>query len=249
MLPVRTFAAVACALAAAPTIGVESETLLDILRARPVPITVYHPSNESPCFRTTNCPVALVSPGYEGSADAYSFLATSLNRLGFLVVGVQHDLPTDVPMQLTGEVYANRSPYWRRGSESLEFLLRELPKKYPSFSWAKVVLVGHSNGGDISAWFARAQPHQVAALITLDHRRYPLPRTLTPRTLTIRSSDQRADPGVLPAAAELVASGTCVVPIAGSLHNDMHDGGPLALRSTIESVVVAFLRDAECRRR
>jgi pimeloyl-ACP methyl ester carboxylesterase len=194
-----------------------------------------------------DCPVAFISPGYEGTADAYSFLAKALNEVGFLVIGVQHELSTDTPMPLGGDIQTVRSPYWRQGAASLAFLLSELPKTYGGFNWKNVVLIGHSNGGDISALFAKEHPRRVAALVTLDNRRIALPRDPTPRTLTIRSSDQQADSGVIPTLDELAVSRTCIVPIVGAQHNDMHDGGPLDLRLKIQAVVVQFLQHAECR--
>lgn len=216
----------------------ETLTLRDAARQRTVPIMIYAP--DTAC--APHCKVALINPGYGGSADGYGFLASALTARGYRVIGVQHDLPEDAPMPLEGNIYLARSPYWRTGAETLSFLLRVLPARYPDADWSQVTLIGHSNGGDISAWFARHHPERVAALITLDHRRYPLPREAQPRTLTIRSSDQIADPGVLPDADEARRAGTCVVALKDARHNDMHDGGPAALRERIQAAVVAFVQ-------
>ena len=236
-------------LGTSPSIAASAETvtLFDTARSRAIPIAVYRPAEDAACLAQRDCPVAFISPGYEGSAEAYTFLARALNRMGYLVIGIQLDLPTDAPMALNGDIQTIRSPYWRQGTASIAFLLRELPARYVGANWARVVLIGHSNGGDISALFAQMQPERVAALVTLDHRRVALPKTARPRTLSIRSADQQADPGVLPSAEEQTMSTTCIVSIAGALHNDMHDGGPPELRRHIETVVVSFLRDFACR--
>jgi pimeloyl-ACP methyl ester carboxylesterase len=224
----------------------ERLTLQDTTRQRAVPLAVYRPAAGSACLPRGDCPVAFISPGYGGGADGYGFLARALNRAGYLVVGVQMELPGDTPIPTTGEIQVVRAPFWRQGADTLGFLLKTLPQTWPGYQWQQLVLIGHSNGGDISALFAREHPAQVAALITLDHRRFPLPRTATPRTLTLRSADQVADAGVLPSAVELPASHTCVVPLPGALHNDMHDGGPQALRHNIEAVVLGFLQQNVC---
>jgi pimeloyl-ACP methyl ester carboxylesterase len=103
---------------------------------------------------------------------------------------------------------------------------------HPGYGWERVVLVGHSLGGDSSALVARESPQSVVALITLDTRRSALPRTRSPRVLSIRASDTEADPGVLPTADEQQEFGSCIVRIAGSRHNDMYDGGSVARSRT-----------------
>ena len=75
----------------------------------------------------------------------------------------------------------------------------------------------------------------------------PLPRgASSPRALSVRASDFAADPGVLPTADELAAAGGCVVTIRGARHNDMHDGGPAALRNAIAAHIVRFLEHGTC---
>lgn len=223
-------------------LGAETLTLRDAERRRTVPLTIDAPATTC----TPRCKVALINPGYGGSTDDYRFLAATMTALGYRVISVQHDLPADAPMPREGNVYLARSPYWRTGADTLAYLLRVLPARYPDADWQQITLIGHSNGGDIAAWFARHHPERVAALITLDHRRYPLPRESQPRTLSIRSSDQVADPGVLPDADEIRRAGTCLIALTDARHDDMVEAGPHALRERIRAAVVAFVRDGVC---
>lgn len=225
--------------------------LHDAARDRDVPVVVYLPYElkpKGPCnppkAAAAPCPVALISPGYEGSADAYGFIAALLNARGYLVVGVQHDLPGDAPLPQGGNLWEARSPMWARGAQNLRFAMTELARRYPGFDWRRPLLVGHSMGGDISVWMAREQTHAISGLITLDQRRVPFANGAQdgPRTLTLRSSDQPADPGVLPMANRSI----CVVPLPGALHNDMHDGGPPALRQRIAALIADFLAMRPC---
>jgi hypothetical protein len=108
-----------------------------------------------------------------------------------------------------------------------------------------LALVGHSNGGDLSALALGESPTLATSLVTLDNRRYPLPRNHSINVLSIRGSDFEADAGVLPTAQEKGA-GTCITTIAGARHNDMNDHGPTELQSKISMLVVQFLKDGRC---
>lgn len=219
---------------------------MDAARQRPVPVELYFPANPGRCTPRRPCPVAFISAGYGVSHKNYSFVAASLNSLGYLAVSVQHDLPSDPPLSRTGHLVAVRTPMWKRGAENLRFVRESLGRSHPQYDWQHLVLIGGSNGGDISSWITRESPSFAVVVITLDHRRVPLPRGASPRVLSIRASDFEADAGVLPTAAEQRQSGTCIVEIAGARHNDMHDGGPAELKGKITSLIEAFLGDGSC---
>ena len=105
-----------------------------------------------------------------------------------------------------------RMPFWRTGVANLLFVRATLKRDYPQYDWDHLTLVGHSHGGDVSALLAQEQPALVTALVTLDNRRYPLPRTASPRVLSIRAgNDIPADPGVIPDAAAQAEVGMQVV--------------------------------------
>ncbi len=220
--------------------------LYDGMRQRSVPVELYVPTPSHRCMAARACPVALVSPGYGGSHKGYAFIAEELNRLGYLVVGIQHQLPSDPPLATAGDLFEGRSPVWEQGAANLRFVHHELSRSYPGFDWQHVVLVGHSNGGDIAAWLLRNPPAWAVALVTLDHRRVPLPRGASPRVLSIRAGDFKADPGVLPAPEEQRVSRACIVTLGYARHNDMHDGGGAELKHDITRLVAAFLEGGSC---
>ncbi len=188
----------------------------------------------------------MVSPGYGIGHTDYSFIASALADQGYLTVAIQHELPSDPPLPTRGDLFAARTPAWRRGAQNLRFVHDTLQRSYPGFAWDRLVLIGHSNGGDIAAWLARESPGFASTLITLDNRRMPLPRSAPPRVLSIRAGDFAADAGVLPHKQTLAASGSCIIKIDDARHNDMHDGGPAALRDAIVQDISHFLGQGEC---
>jgi len=222
--------------------------LFDASRQRPVPVDLYGPIGASRCTSTHPCPVAIISSGYGISSKGYTFISSALSELGYLAVAVQHELPSDTPLATQGNLFAGRTPNWQRGAENLRFVRNAMRRSHPGFDWAHPVLIGHSNGGDISSWLVRESPMFASSVITLDNRRVPLPRgASSPRVLSIRASDFQADAGVLPTAEELMASNSCVVKISHARHNDMHDGGPTDLKSTIVGYMVHFLGGGTCK--
>jgi hypothetical protein len=129
----------------------------------------------------------------------------------------------------------------------LRFVRKSLRRSHPNFDWEDPVLIGHSNGGDISAWLAQESPMFAGSVVTLDNRRVPLPRGSSPRVLSIRGSDFQADAGVLPTDEELESSGSCVVKINDARHNDMQDDGPIDLKNAIARYLVTFLDGGTCK--
>jgi dienelactone hydrolase len=219
-----------------------SLALEDAARQRSVPVELYFPSTPAACTHSAPCPVAVLGAGYGVSHLHYSFIAGALNAMGYLVVSIAHQLPMDAPLVNTGDLAAQRKAMWVRGALNVRFVTATLASSYPHYDWQRPVLIGHSNGGDISAWLATESPSFASAVITLDARRAPLPRGAAPRVLSIRASDFDADPGVLPSAAEQARDASCVVKIAASRHNDMQDAGSDALKASIVNAIKAFLR-------
>jgi len=164
---------------------------------------------------------------------------------GYLVVVIQHDLPTDPALSRTGDLFVNRMPAWKRGAENLRFVRDTLARTYAGYDWSHLVLIGHSNGGDLSALAVHESPALATKLVTLDHRRHPLPRDASISVLSIRGSDLEAAPGVLPTKRDQ-SPGTCIAEIAGSRHNDMHDQGPRELQAKIGRLLREFLEGGRC---
>ena len=69
----------------------------------------------------------------------------------------------------------------------------------------------------------------------------PFPRAIRPRVLSLRSSDQVADPGVLPTPAEQAQFGTTLVPLQNTAHNEMSDGATKAQQQEMSAVIARFL--------
>ncbi len=233
------------AAAQASITGAESSlamTMVDESRQRDIPVTLYVPQGEKACEPGCACPVALISSGYGVPHTEYSFIAHALAKKGYMVVAIQHELPNDPPLATHGEPIITRMPNWSRGVANLQFVLEYLGTRYPQFDWNNLVLIGHSNGGDISALFAGQSPSLVSSLVTIDNRRMPLPRNHAVRVLSIRGSDFEADAGVLPTASEQRQFGIVVVKLEAARHNDMYDAGSETLKADIVQHIVSFLR-------
>ena len=154
---------------------------------------------------------------------------------------VQHEIEGDEPLPGVGKPSEVRRPSWRRGASNILFALSELAARYPDFLWSRPVLIGHSHGGDTAMLFATQHPDLVASVISLDHRRMPVPRVTKPRILTLRSSDQVADEGVLPSAEEQEALGITVVRLSGTSHNDMCDAATPDQKAAMLAAIDRFL--------
>lgn len=227
-------------------VSAANEAVLDLQRNRTIPVEVTLPSNEHACTPSAKCNVAFVSAGYGVPHTSYQFLSDSLSRLGLLVVAIGHELAGDPPLSVSGNLYETRKENWKRGSDTLKVVRREFSETYPAFDFDNLLLVGHSNGGDISAWLALESPSYVTKLITLDHRRVPLPRSRALPVLSIRASDYEADDGVLHSEQEQAQYNSCIVNIPQARHNDMSDYGPDALKLQIQGIIQGWLAKDSC---
>lgn len=157
------------------------------------------------------------------------------------MASIQHELPTDEPIATTGKLAETRRPNWERGVENILFVIKELKRTRPELDYKDLLLVGHSNGGDIAMLFAQKYPQRVRKVVTLDNRRMALPRARKPQILSIRSSDQAADDGVLPTTAERERFGIRIVKLNNTAHNDMWDGATKNQKQEINKIISSFL--------
>ena len=104
-----------------------------------------------------------------------------------------------------------------------------------------ITLIGHSNGGDMTALFPQKYPDIVDKIITLDNRRMPLPRSNQPKVYSLRSSDQVADEGVLPTVEEQKKYSIKIIKLPNTIHNDMNDNANTIQREEIRKYVLGFL--------
>lgn len=225
---------------------VNEEHVYDEKRERKIPVAVSQPENNKDCTKQTPCSVAFVSAGYGVAHTRYRFLVDQLTNAGYLTIAVGHELPQDPPLSVTGDLYETRVENWQRGADTIVFLQKALQSQYDNYDFTKLLLVGHSNGGDISAWLANSNPELVKQVITLDHRRVPLPRNVNIPVLSVRASDFPADHGVLPSDTEKQQYPMCISTIPNARHNDMSDYGPETLHKTISNIINGFLVEQRC---
>src|ERR1700712_4313872 len=119
-------------------------------------------------------PVAVLNHGNTVKSTEYSFLANAFAARGYLAISIQHDLPTDAPMVTkVGELYVGRQPQYLRGIANIKFAVEQMKMHEPNADYDHLTMVGHSNGGDISMYFAKMYPDQIKKVVTLDNLRVP----------------------------------------------------------------------------
>jgi len=190
-------------------------------------------------------PVAIVNHGNTVKFTEYSFLANVLAARGYMAVSIQHDLPTDAPLVTkVGEPYVGRLPVYQRGVANIEFTVAQMTKIQPNADYGHLTMVGHSNGGDISMYFAKMHPEAVKKVVTLDNLRVPFLTEGKFKILSFRSKDPvfKADPGVVPDDDTCEQTGITVVN-TGFHHTDMSDRGPDNVKTSIQGVLDKFLED------
>ena len=190
-------------------------------------------------------PLAVLNHGNTVKFTEYSFLANVFAARGYMVVSIQHDLPTDAPMVTkVGELYVGRQPQYLRGIANIRFAIEEMHRVQPNADYDHLTMVGHSNGGDISMYFAKLYPDQIRKIVTLDNLRVPFMTDGRFKILSFRSKDPqfKTDPGVIPPEEVRQKSGIQVVQ-TGFQHNDMRDTGPDKAKATIQDMLDKFLDD------
>lgn len=156
-----------------------------------------------------------------------------------MVVTIQHNLPND-SLPRTGDLYKVRKPFWDTGVKSIFFVAAKLKKIYPQLDYHNIILIGHSNGGDMAMLIANEYPNFAKTVISLDNRRVPFPRSSKPKIFSIRSSDQPADPNVLPSAEEQKKYNIKIVKV-NTIHNDMGGMGTDTQKQEINNYILNFL--------
>ena len=190
-------------------------------------------------------PVAILNHGNTVKYTEYSFLANLLAMRGYMVVSIQHDLESDGPMVTqVGEEYVGRLPQYNRGIANIRFVIDEMKKYQPDADYSHLTMVGHSNGGDISMYFAKRHPDLIKRVVTLDNLRVPFITDGRFKILSFRSKDSvfKPDPGVVPDDEICEKAGITVVQTPFQ-HNQLSDRGPNHVKTTIRSILDRFLDD------
>ena len=227
--------------AASGDMHVDSMRYVDEARHRPIPVVMYAPAVPVAGAKPQRLKVALINHGYGIKNTGYSFLARNLVAHGYYVVSIQHDLPGDPPSPFGEFLAVVRRPVWEQGVQSMVFVLQQLRQAHPEFDFSRTLLVGHSNGGDMVMLFAQEHPQLAWRIISLDNRRMPLPLQRRPRLLSLRSSDQRADEGVLPTLVEQTKYKMEITPLSNTRHNDMWDGATETQKQEMNNLISRFI--------
>ena len=188
-------------------------------------------------------PVAILNHGNTVKFTEYSFLTNLFAARGYMVASIQHDLETDAPLVTkVGELYVGRLPQYQRSIANIRFAIEELKRIQPNADYDHLTMIGHSNGGDISMYFAKLYPNQIRKVVTLDNLRVPFLTDGRFKIISFRSKDPvfKADPGVVPDDEICEKAGITVVRTSFQ-HNDMRDTGSDEAKSSIQETLDKML--------
>jgi len=222
-------------------------TFFDAARNRPVEIDIAVRRDKEMQAEggLAELPVAVLNHGNTVKFTEYSFLANLFAVRGYMAISIQHDLPTDGPLVTkVGELYVGRLPVYEKGVANIEFAIAQMRKIQPNADYDHLTMVGHSNGGDISMYYAKLNPDRIRRVVTLDNLRVPFMIDGRFKTLTFRSQDPvfKTDPGVIPEPEICDKAGITVVK-TGFQHTEMSDRGPQDVQQAIASSLDRFLDD------
>jgi predicted esterase len=225
-------------------VKIDSLNIFDSSRNRLIPVAFYFPISDKVLPKQK---VIIFNHGYGGNRGgankAYSYLTEYLASQGYFVASIQHELPTDEPLAMTGKLQETRKPNWERGVQNILYVIKALKKSKPGLDYKQLALIGHSNGGDMIMLLAQEYPALVDKVISLDNRRMPLPRVKHPKIYSLRSSDQNqpADEGVLPTPDEQRKFGMKIITLSNLTHVEMSDDANEAQRKQINNYILDFL--------
>ncbi|WP_415327159.1 alpha/beta hydrolase [Chryseobacterium sp. MMS23-Vi53] len=224
-------------------VKIDTLIMFDKARNRKIPVAFFSPKTDD---KISKQQIVIFNHGYGGNKGGdyliYSSLTKNLASKGYLVVSIQHELPTDELIPSEGKPQIVRMPFWKRGSENILFVLNELKKTRPELDYKHLAVIGHSNGGDMTALFANEHPNLVYKIITMDNRRMYLPKTSIPKIYTLRSNDYPADEGVLPTPEEQEKY-HITVKFTQINHGKMDDKGSEEEKDTINRLIEEYLTE------
>ena len=196
-----------------------STCLFDASRNRVIPLAVYQPHKVN-----SKTKVIIFSHGYDGNKNNKS-----------------NELADDPLLAMEGNFMETRMSNWERGVANILFTIQEFKKLKPQLNWNDFILIGHSNGGDMTMLFATRYPQLINKAISMDHRRMIMPRTRNPRLYTLRGCDYDADSGVLPTEKEQEQFRMKVVKLDGITHSNMGENGTEEQHNLINQYIYGFL--------
>ena len=217
--------------------------ILDSIRDRLIPIIIYQPKTSE---INSSQKLVIISHGYGYNSGksflGYSFIADYLASKGYFVVSLQHELSTDDSLAMVGENLKElRMPNWERGIKNIQYTIQSLASEFDYIDTSDITLIGHSNGGDMSILFAAEYPNEIKRVISLDNLRMPIPASTEPKILSIRSSNLKADEGVIPTEQEQLENDIKIVQLKNTLHNDMCNSGTPEQKAEILYIIGEFM--------
>lgn len=224
--------------------GIRLETVMmhDSERARLVPVAIYTSYADS---IKDSLPVIIFNHGYgKNQGDSYltySYINEFLASIGYCVISIQHEIKTDQKLPMEGNLQELRQPFWDRGTENIRFVIKEMDSLRPQLSFARMTLIGHSNGGDIAANYTSLYPDSIKTLITLDNLRKQLPKNGSISVMSLRAFDTEADPGILPNLEDQEKYGIKLVYLPTTAHGDMNDKATEEQKLEIKREIEYFL--------
>lgn len=184
----------------------EKFDFFDEVRKRNIPCILYLPKKIK-----SDVNLVVFGPGYSTQEDLktegfpynnYTFLAKYFTEKSYAFLSIQHDLIGDTdgletldPKAIQAKV---REHLWIRGAKNIQFCLSYFKKNCPELNIEKFIIAGHSNGGDISKYFANNHPELISYCIVFDGRRCPVKENLDVKFLMFEATDTSTDVGVLP---------------------------------------------------
>lgn len=194
----------------------------DEARKRRIPVVLYGENKTKG--------LVIISHGHMVNHARYRFLARHFIEKGYMVASIQHEIEGDGELP----VLCKRQDNWQQGVESINYVKDQLAKTYSQVKADKVILIGHSNGGDMSICFGHKYPEKVSHIITLDSLRATMRENAPYKVMTLRATDTYADPTLLP------HKDVKIVQVHGE-HNELYDKGSDNLKAEILEHIQFFL--------
>jgi cephalosporin-C deacetylase-like acetyl esterase len=181
---------------------------LDSKRSRKVQVLCYLPK-----VKSKKMPVVIFGPGYEGQEEiisqkdlpvykGYTYLADYFTKKGYAFITIQHDILGDddglESVDPNAIQHEARKHLYVRGVENMLFVIEELKKHNLGLDFEKLIVSGHSNGGDISKYFANLYSNRVSKMILFEARRCRFEITKPIDLLMFEADDTSTDLGVMP---------------------------------------------------
>jgi hypothetical protein len=180
----------------------------DTNRQRQVPVICYLHEKSS-----GKIPVVLFGPGYCSQQEIieqkylpvyknYTYLADYFTNRNYAFISIAHDVLGDndglESIDPTANQHEARKHLYIRGVENMLFVIEEMKKQNLDLDFKKFIVSGHSNGGDISKYFANLYSDKIIKMILFEARRCRFEVTNFIELLIFEADDTSTDLGVMP---------------------------------------------------